>query len=45
MKKQLFDELLQSVKEASAIERRKLKAARVSQIKAKTDAAPVKRKS
>jgi putative transcriptional regulator len=42
MKKELFDELLQSVKEAAAIERGKLKPSRSFEIKTANDVARVR---
>jgi putative transcriptional regulator len=42
MKKELFDELLQSVKEAAAIERSKLKPSRRFEIKTANDVARVR---
>jgi putative transcriptional regulator len=42
MKKELFDELLQSVKEATAIERGKLKPSRTFEVKTANDVARVR---
>jgi putative transcriptional regulator len=44
MKKELFEELLQSVKQAKAIEKRQLKPARVFRVNAKTDIVLVRAK-
>ena len=44
MKKELFDELLESVKQAKAIEKGELKASRVVRVNAKTDIGRVRGK-